>query len=194
MGSADDDAWYLEAGTPLPRERWSYVALGSNLGDAVGTVLAAIQALGQIPGVRLIASSRLYRTAPVGVTDQPWFVNAVAELEADCSARALLDALLEVERRFGRDRTAERRWGPRTLDLDLLLHAGQAIDQPGLTVPHPRMAQRRFVLEPLADLAPALVPPGWSISVGQRLAQLVAAEHAEACDAPPGRSTGGVQL
>ena len=159
-------------------QRKAYVALGSNLGEPSGAVIRAASELGSIPGVRVIATSRLYTTAPVGVVDQPDFVNAVAELEVDCPARALLDGLLAIERRYGRDRSAEQRWGPRTLDLDLLLFKDEAIDEPGLIVPHPRMGERRFVLEPLADLAPALVPPGWSMSISQALARLDQGAHA----------------
>ncbi|MFI4882938.1 MAG: 2-amino-4-hydroxy-6-hydroxymethyldihydropteridine diphosphokinase, partial [Phycisphaerales bacterium JB064] len=88
-----------------------------------------------------------------------------------------LDGLLAIERRYGRDRSKEQRWGPRTLDLDLLLFRERVIDEPGLTVPHPRMAERRFVLEPLADLAPALVPPGWTMSVSRMLAALESASQ-----------------
>ena len=134
--------------------------------------MQAVHEMGSIPGARVIATSRLYTTPPMGAEDQPDFTNAVAMLDVDCSARELLDALLEIERRFGRDRSKEQRWGPRTLDLDLLLFGDLMIDEPGLIVPHPRMAERRFVLEPLADLAPSLVPPGWSNSITQALTAL----------------------
>lgn len=176
-----EDAWYLEARTPLAEERKAYVGLGSNLNDPAGNVIRAASELGTIAGVRVIATSRLYTTTPVGVADQPDFVNGVAMLEVDCSARALLDGMLEIERRYGRDRAREQRWGPRTLDLDLLLFRQQAIDEPELTVPHPRMAERLFVLEPLADLAPALTPPGWTMSIGRLTERLrVARVGAEA--------------
>jgi 2-amino-4-hydroxy-6-hydroxymethyldihydropteridine diphosphokinase len=98
-------------------------------------------------------------TDPVGVTDQPKFLNAVAELETDLPARELLEGLLEIECRLGRDRSSEQRWGPRTIDLDLLLYGQGTIDEPGLSVPHPRLAERRFVLEPLCELAPDLILP-----------------------------------
>ena len=172
MDNPAEDAWYLEASPPLPHSERAYVALGSNLSDPSGNVIRAASELGTIPGVRVIATSRLYTTRPVGVEDQPDFVNAVAELQVSCTARELLEGLLDIERRYGRDRTKEQRWGPRTLDLDLLLFREQTIDEPGLTVPHPRMAERRFVLEPLADLAPAVVPPGWTMSVSRMLAAL----------------------
>ena len=170
-----DDAWFVEATTPLPESRKAYVGLGSNLGDSSGNIIRAASELGTLEGVRVIATSRLYTTRPVGVEDQPDFVNAVAMLEVACEGRALLDGMLEIERRFGRDRAVEQRWGPRTLDLDLLLFRDRVIDEPGLTVPHPRMAERRFVLQPLADLAPALVPPGWATSVSSALAELTKA-------------------
>lgn len=173
MDNPNEDAWYLEAQTPLPEARKAYVALGSNLADPAGNVIRAASEMNTIPGVRVIATSRLYTTAPVGVQDQPDFVNAAAMLEVDCTARELLDGLLALEKRYGRDRASERRWGPRTLDLDLVLFGQQTIDEPGLTVPHPRMAERRFVLEPLADLAPALVPPGWTLSIGRTLAAML---------------------
>ncbi len=180
MDNPADDAWYLEARPPLPESRKAYVALGSNLNDPAGNVIRAASELGSIAGVRVIATSRLYTTAPVGVEDQPDFVNAVAMLEVECTARELLDALLTIEKRYGRDRASEQRWGPRTLDLDLLLFCEQSIDEPGLTVPHPRMAERLFVLEPLADLAPAVIPPGWTMSVGRLAASLRAAANEEA--------------
>jgi 2-amino-4-hydroxy-6-hydroxymethyldihydropteridine diphosphokinase len=131
----------------------AYVGLGSNLGDREGTIRAAVA---ELPGV--VAVSTLRETDPVGVTEQPRFLNGVLELETDLSARELLDALLAVERRLGRER--RERWGPRTIDLDLLLYGDEVIDADGLTVPHPRLHERRFVLEPLADLAPTLEVPG----------------------------------
>ncbi len=175
MENPAEDAWYLEARSPLAEERKAYVGLGSNLNDPAGNVIRAASDLGTIDGVRVIATTRLYTTAPVGVEDQPDFVNAATVLEVGCSARALLDGMLEIERRYGRDRAREQRWGPRTLDLDLLLFCQQTIDEPGLTIPHPRMAERLFVLEPLADLAPALVPPSWTMSIKQMADRLRAA-------------------
>ena len=130
-----------------------YVGLGANLGDRAGTVRAAVAAL---PGV--IAVSELRETEPVGVLDQPAFVNGAAALETQLSARELLGALLEVERLLGRER--RERWGPRTIDLDLLLYGDETIDEPGLSVPHPRLHERRFVLEPLVELDPDLLVPG----------------------------------
>jgi 2-amino-4-hydroxy-6-hydroxymethyldihydropteridine diphosphokinase len=131
----------------------AYVGLGANLGDREGTIRAAVA---DLPGV--VAVSTLRETDPVGITDQPRFLNGVAVLETELAPRELLDGLLAVERRLGRERG--RRWGPRTIDLDLLLYGDEVIDETGLTIPHPRLHERRFVLEPLADLAPELVVPG----------------------------------
>jgi len=136
----------------------AYVALGANLGDRENTLRAAIDALGAEPGIGVVAVSELRDTEPVGVGPQP-FLNGVVELETTLAPRVLLDRLLAVEQRFGRVRDALRPHGPRTLDLDLLLYGDERIDEPGLRVPHPRLHERRFVLEPLAELAPGLVVP-----------------------------------
>jgi 2-amino-4-hydroxy-6-hydroxymethyldihydropteridine diphosphokinase len=137
----------------------AYVGLGANLGDREGTIRAAVAALGGEEGIEVVAVSTLRETEPVGVGDQPRFLNGAAELETTLTAPELLDRLLTVEQRFGRVRVPGEH-GPRTLDLDLLLFGDEAIDEPGLTVPHPRLHERRFVLEPLAELAPGLVVPG----------------------------------
>ncbi len=136
----------------------AYVALGANLDDPAATVRAAFAALANLPDSRIVHCSSLYRTAPVGLADQPEFINAVAELETALAPEALLDALLEIEQRFGRIRT--ERNGPRTLDLDLLLYDDQCVDLPRLTLPHPRLHLRAFVLQPLAEIAPDLEIPG----------------------------------
>lgn len=137
----------------------AYLALGANLGDPVATVNAAFAALADLPQTRVLACSALYRTAPVGITEQPEFINAAARVETELSPLALLDALLAIEQQFGRVRLLQN--GPRTLDLDVLLYEGQVIDTPRLTLPHPRMHLRAFVLYPLADVAPADLPlPG----------------------------------
>lgn len=136
----------------------AYVALGANLDDPATTVRAAFAALANLPDSRIVHCSSLYRTAPVGLADQPEFINAVAEVETALAPEALLDALLEIEQRFGRIR-AERN-GPRTLDLDLLLYNDQCVDLPRLTLPHPRLHLRAFVLQPLAEIAPNLTIPG----------------------------------
>ena len=136
----------------------AYVALGSNLGDPRQQVLDAMAALDGLPDTCVLQRSALYRTAPWGVLEQPSFINAVVELETALSPQALLQHLLAIEQRAGRIR-AERN-GPRTLDLDLLHVDGVRRDDPQLTLPHPRMAERAFVLLPLNDVAPALSLPG----------------------------------
>jgi 2-amino-4-hydroxy-6-hydroxymethyldihydropteridine diphosphokinase len=136
----------------------AYVALGANLGDPASTVRAAFGALANLPESRVVHCSSLYRTAPVGLTDQPEFVNAVAALQTTLAPESLLDALLDIESRFGRIRAEKN--GPRTLDLDLLLYNDQVVDLPRLTLPHPRLHLRAFVLYPLAEIAPDLVLPG----------------------------------
>jgi 2-amino-4-hydroxy-6-hydroxymethyldihydropteridine diphosphokinase len=140
----------------------AFVGLGSNLGDREDYLRRALDRL----GAARVSSIR--ETEPVGVTDQPNFLNAVAEVETDLTARELLQLLLEIERELGRDRSRGQRWGPRTIDLDLLLYGDDVIAEPGLTVPHPRLAERSFVLEPLHELDPELVLPD-----GRRVVDLV---------------------
>jgi 2-amino-4-hydroxy-6-hydroxymethyldihydropteridine diphosphokinase len=173
----------------------AYVGLGANLGDAAGTLRAAIHALAALPDTRLVGVSRLYATDPVGVRDQPEFRNAAVALDVPAGpdpatgASFLLVALKGLEAAFGRQ--ARQRWGPRELDLDLLVfgRARLAIDRPAadpakvsrlLEVPHPAAAQRLFVLAPLADLAAGLVPPGWTESVGSARRRREIAEGADA--------------
>jgi 2-amino-4-hydroxy-6-hydroxymethyldihydropteridine diphosphokinase len=129
----------------------AYVGLGANLGDREGTIRAALAALNEEDEIEVVAVSTLRETEPVGVGPQPLFLNGAAELETTLSARELLDRLLATEQRFGRVRV-QGEHGPRTLDLDLLLYGDEQIDEPGLTVPHPRLHEREFVLEPLAEL------------------------------------------
>lgn len=145
----------------------AYVGLGSNLGEREATLRRAVEALGATEGIEVVAVSSFRETDPIGVPDQPRFVNGAAALETTMSARELLERLLEVERTLGRDRSAEVRWGPRTVDLDLLLYGEESIDEPGLEVPHPRLTQRVFVLEPLLELEPELRLPD-----GRRLRDL----------------------
>jgi 2-amino-4-hydroxy-6-hydroxymethyldihydropteridine diphosphokinase len=142
----------------------AYVGVGANLGDREETIENAIALL---PGV--VAVSELRETEPVGVVDQPPFLNGAVALETALSPRELLDTLLAVERVLGRER--RERWGPRTIDLDLLLYGGETLDEPGLTVPHPRLHERRFALEPLLDLDPELEIPGRG-RVSELLAEL----------------------
>jgi 2-amino-4-hydroxy-6-hydroxymethyldihydropteridine diphosphokinase len=138
------------------------IGLGANLGDAVAAVQGALRALDALPDTRVLQASRLYRTPAWGKTDQPAFVNAAAVLDTTLDARALLDAMLGIERDFGRDRATDGsdRWGARTLDLDLLLYGDAVIDEPGLRVPHPHLHQRAFALVPLVEIAPDIVIPG----------------------------------
>jgi len=143
----------------LARPVRAFVGLGSNLGDREATIRRAVVLLGECSGIDVAAVSTLRETDPVGYEDQPRFLNGVVALDVDLSARGLLDELLAVERELGRDRSAETRWGPRTIDLDLLLYGDETVEAPGLTVPHPRLAERRFVLEPLHELAPDLTLP-----------------------------------
>jgi 2-amino-4-hydroxy-6-hydroxymethyldihydropteridine diphosphokinase len=137
----------------------AYVGLGTNLGDRESMLRSALEQLAEEPGVELVAVSSFRDTAPVGVVDQPRFLNAGAAVETTLSARALLDRLLGIEGRLGRTREGPR-FGPRVIDLDLLLYGDDRIHEPGLEVPHPRLHERLFALEPLADLEPGLVVPG----------------------------------
>ena len=141
----------------MPR---AFVALGSNLGDREGAIRGALAELESEPGIAVAAVSTLIDTEPVGFLDQPRFLNGVAAVETDLSAHDLLDVLLAVEGRFGRVRDGVPSQGPRTIDLDLVLYGDAEIDEPGLTVPHPRLHEREFVLGPLAEIAPGLEVPG----------------------------------
>ena len=139
----------------------AFVGLGGNVGDAAATLREALSALDRLPDTRQLRASRLYRTPAWGRVEQADFVNAAVKLETRLDARGLLDALLEVERQFGRERDdAQLRWGPRTLDLDLLLFGEGAIDEPGLRVPHPHLHERAFALVPLVEIEPEVVIPG----------------------------------
>ncbi len=133
----------------------AYVGLGSNLDDPQQQVSSALAALDELPSTRLSRRSSLYRSAPWGLVDQPDFINAVAELETELDAAGLLAQLLELEVRLGRRRDGPR-WGPRRIDLDLLVHGDEATNSAGLQLPHPRIGERAFVLMPLAELAPNL--------------------------------------
>ena len=137
----------------------AYVGVGANLGDRESTIRRAVQLLAGTGGVAVVDVSTLRETPPWGPVAQPPYLNGVVEVETDLRPRALLDVLLGIERELGRVRTGER-WGPRTIDLDLLVHGDLTCDEPGLTVPHPRIHERRFALEPLAEIAPDLVVPG----------------------------------
>jgi 2-amino-4-hydroxy-6-hydroxymethyldihydropteridine diphosphokinase len=130
------------------------------LGDREAQVASALELLRQEDGVEVLAVSSLRMTDPVGYLDQPRFLNGAAVVETSLGARELLERLLAIERSLGRERDPEARLGPRTIDLDLLVFGTQTIDEPGLQVPHPRLSERRFALEPLAELDPALEVPG----------------------------------
>lgn len=138
----------------------AFVGLGGNVGAAVTTLRAAIGDLSALPDTQLLRASKLYRTPAWGMEDQPDFVNAVAMLETQLAPQALLEHLLAIERIHGRSRDADLRWGPRTLDLDLLLYGDAVIDEPGLHVPHPQLHKRAFALQPLVEIAPETVIPG----------------------------------
>jgi 2-amino-4-hydroxy-6-hydroxymethyldihydropteridine diphosphokinase len=150
--------------------RPAYVGLGSNLDDPRTQVERAVQALGSLPQALLIAQSPLYRTAPQGVTEQPQFVNAVAALLTTLSLREFSRQLLELQARLGRGPDVER-WGPRRIDLDLLVFGRERCSEPDLVVPHPRLGERAFVLYPLCDVAPQLDVPGMG-QAAQLLARL----------------------
>jgi 2-amino-4-hydroxy-6-hydroxymethyldihydropteridine diphosphokinase len=152
-----------------------YIGLGSNLADPRRQIELAIEALAALPRARLLRHSRLYRSAPWGHRAQPDFINAAAQLETTLAPRMLLDALLAIERAAGRTRDGTL-WGPRVLDLDVLVYGDEVIDEPGLHVPHPHLAARAFVLAPLAEIAPDLLVPGHG-----RVAALLARVDGSAC-------------
>lgn len=137
----------------------SYIGIGSNLGDPVAKVRAGLSALRGVPGSTLVACSSLYRTKPIGITDQPEFVNAVAAIDTPLAPAVLLQELLAIERAAGR-RRGPVQGGPRTLDLDLLLYGDLEMTSANVTIPHPRMHERAFVLAPLFEIAPTLRIPG----------------------------------
>ncbi len=138
------------------------IGLGGNVGDVVATLAEAVHAIDALTGTRVLRVSRMYRTPAWGVEAQPDFINAVALVETMLAPRALLDALLEVERGFGRSRAVDGsdRWGPRTLDLDILLYGDAMVVEPGLGIPHPRLQERAFALVPLVEVAPDAEIPG----------------------------------
>jgi 2-amino-4-hydroxy-6-hydroxymethyldihydropteridine diphosphokinase len=145
--------------TPLWRP--AYVAVGSNLNHPQHRVHEAFERLATLTATQAVLKSRLYQTRPMGPQDQPYFVNAAAGLLTQLTPRELLEALLKIETAMGRHR--QERWGPRVIDLDLIWMAGGMVDEPGLTVPHPGVSTRNFVLYPLVDIAPTLMIPGHGI-------------------------------
>lgn len=140
-----------------PARATAYIALGANIGEPQQQIAAGFAALAALPDTRLLARSSLYRSAPVGYADQPDFINAVAAIDTALAPQALLAALLGIERAHGRVRDFPN--APRTLDMDIVLYADRVINEPGLTVPHPRMFERAFVLVPLAEIAPEVHVP-----------------------------------
>lgn len=138
----------------------AFVGLGGNLGEVAATLRTATDALARLPGTRLLRASGLYRTPAWGLEQQPDFINGVVALETRLDPRELLDELLRIERESGRERDGGPRWGPRTLDLDLLLHGDAVVDQPGLRLPHPHLHERAFALVPLLEIAADILIPG----------------------------------
>ena len=149
----------------IKHERTAYIGLGSNLGDRSEILHSALDALGEREGIQIVAVSRLIETEPEGPPGQGRYLNGAATILTSLSPRGLLRAMLEVETAHGRDRSVERRWGPRRLDLDLLMYEDQIIDVPDLVIPHPRLHQRRFVLSPLAQIAPDAVHPVLGVTI-----------------------------
>ena len=148
----------------------AFIGLGSNLGERESMIRQALEAMSTLPDTELVRASSLYDTEPVGDAEQPNFLNAVAEIETDLPARQLLWNLLLIEKRLGRERT--RRWGPRTIDLDLLLYGAETIEEDDLRVPHPELTRRAFVLVPLIELEPLLVHPGTGETMLTHLSKL----------------------
>lgn len=155
----------------------AYVALGSNIGDKAGHLAAAIDALRHLPTTQAIRPSSVYETAPVGYTDQDLFYNMVIELETDLPAEQLLDVLQQIEQQEGRKRLFKN--GPRTLDLDILLYNSEMIHMDGLTVPHPRMQDRAFVLAPLDELVSSYIVPGLNRTVAELYQDLPETEQTD---------------
>ena len=161
----------------------AFVGLGGNVGDVAAAFASAVARMDELPGTQVLRVSRRYRTPAWGMAAQPDFLNAVALLETTLPARELLDELLAIERAQGRDRASETRWGPRTLDLDLLLYGDAVVDEPGLRVPHPRLHERPFALKPLMDIAPDVAIPGHGLA--RDLPAAMAADGGEAVGWPP---------
>lgn len=154
----------------------AYIGLGTNLGDRQANMQWALRELAVLPTIEIVSVSSLYETAPVGVTDQPSFLNQAAAVRTTLSPQALLKVLLHIENQMGRTRTI--RWGPRVIDMDLLLYGDAQIALPGLTVPHPRLRERAFVLVPLAEIAPDLALP----EDGKTVSEIAESFSEESCN------------
>lgn len=141
----------------------AFIGIGANMGRPAAACREALVKLAEIPGVRQLRASPLYRTEPVGPEEQAWFINAVAEIRSDLSPRELFTALKEIERRMGR--TAGTKWGPRVIDLDLLLYGQVVVREEGLVIPHPELHRRRFVLVPLCGLASYAIHPAFGVTI-----------------------------
>lgn len=148
----------------------AFIGIGANMGDPAAACREALSKLSEIQGVRLVRASPLYRTEPIGPQDQEWFINAVAEIRTVLPPRELFSALKETERQMGR--VAGTRWGPRVIDLDLLLYGQEVVREEGLVIPHPELHRRRFVLLPLAGLASYAIHPVFGVSIGGLLDRL----------------------
>jgi 2-amino-4-hydroxy-6-hydroxymethyldihydropteridine diphosphokinase len=150
---------------PYPRNRGSicYLGIGSNMGDPELNCREAAGRISGITGVKLLRTSSLYRTEPVGMTDQPWFINAAAEIRSYLTPGELLQALKDIEKAMGRETVA--RWGPRIIDIDILLFGQEIIDEDNLVIPHPEFHKRRFALLPLNELAPYAIHPAFGVSI-----------------------------
>ena len=162
-----------------PHELIAYIGLGSNLGDRRRNLESALGALRETSVIELVAVSTLIETEPEGPPGQDRYLNGAATIRTNLSPRGLLQVMLKIESAHGRDRTKEGRWGPRRLDLDLLMYADRIIDEPELVVPHPRMHQRTFVLAPLVEIAPDAVHPVLGVTIRALHEQLIAAEATE---------------
>jgi 2-amino-4-hydroxy-6-hydroxymethyldihydropteridine diphosphokinase len=172
----------MGCGWPFEEGVWGVVAfigIGSNMCDPAARCRDAVRRLGEVPEIRLLRSSSLYRTEPVGPRDQPWFINAVAEIRTGLRPQGLLAALKGIEREMGR--IEGPRWGPRVMDLDLLLYGQEVLAEEGLAIPHPEMHRRRFVLEPLCELASYVIHPAFGVSVRGLLDRLQDPAIVERC-------------